>query len=258
MKSSSDLQYSQSLSLCKHPQVSHSRKFSILQFSPFLLPQDMILLLVWPSPSWEGGVDWLPPILHHWLKPVLPSPGFPIHPSMGAELKHHFLIFRFFDFSSESDIHGHPFLDPVSCSDFCKYSLSVSFFSFLVFKKQFYLFISRREGRKKERERNINVWLPCACPLPGTWPTTQACALTGNRTGNPLLCRPALSPLSLTSQGNLLFFFNSASLLSHPWWGSPTPTIDDLTSSWSNLISILVKMLFSSSVSLSVALEPHF
>ena len=28
-----------------------------------------------------------------------------------------------------------------------------------------------------ERERNINVWLPLASPLLGTWPATQACAL---------------------------------------------------------------------------------
>ena len=35
-----------------------------------------------------------------------------------------------------------------------------------------------------------------------TWPATQACALTGNQTGDPLVRRPALSPLSHTSQGN--------------------------------------------------------
>ena len=37
------------------------------------------------------------------------------------------------------------------------------------------------------------------CPL-GTWPTTQACALTGNQTSNPLLSSLVLSPLSHTSQ----------------------------------------------------------
>ena len=53
-----------------------------------------------------------------------------------------------------------------------------------------------------------------SCPLPlgncqldfciyGTWPATQACALSGNRTGDPLVCKPALSPLSHTSQGGL-------------------------------------------------------
>ena len=29
-----------------------------------------------------------------------------------------------------------------------------------------------------EKERNINVWLPLMLPLLGTWPITQACALT--------------------------------------------------------------------------------
>ena len=61
----------------------------------------------------------------------------------------------------------------------------VCFFFFLI---RFYLFIFR-----EARERNINVWLPLACPLLGTWPETQACALTGNRTSDPLICRLALN-----------------------------------------------------------------
>ena len=70
------------------------------------------------------------------------------------------------------------------------------------FKKDFiYLFLDREEGREKERETNINVWLPLTCPLLETWPTTQACALTGNRTSDPMVHRPALNPLSHTSQG---------------------------------------------------------
>ena len=57
-------------------------------------------------------------------------------------------------------------------------------------------------------ERYIN-WLPLVRPQLGTWPTTQACALTGNRTGDISVCRPALNPLRHTSQGGsfLLFFF---------------------------------------------------
>ena len=39
----------------------------------------------------------------------------------------------------------------------------------------------------------------CGC-LPGTWPATQACVPTGNQTGNPLVHRPVLNPLSYTSQ----------------------------------------------------------
>ena len=42
------------------------------------------------------------------------------------------------------------------------------------------------------------MWLPLACPLLGTWPTIQACALTRNPTSDPLVHRLALNPLSHT------------------------------------------------------------
>ena len=47
---------------------------------------------------------------------------------------------------------------------------------------RFYLliFLERGERKEKERERNINVWLPLVYPLVEIWPATQACALTGN------------------------------------------------------------------------------
>ena len=78
-----------------------------------------------------------------------------------------------------------------------------AYLGFLFKKKHFiYLFLERREGREKERERNINVWL---CPPLGTWPAAQACALTGNRTGDPLVRRPMLNPLSYTSQGKFAY-----------------------------------------------------
>ena len=44
-------------------------------------------------------------------------------------------------------------------------------------------------------------WLPLLRPLLGTGPATQACALTGNGTSDFLVHRPALNPLSHTSQG---------------------------------------------------------
>ena len=73
----------------------------------------------------------------------------------------------------------------------------IFFFPFLKFV---YLFIFRERGKEGERKRNINVWLPLVCPLLGTWPATQACALTGNGTINPLVHKPAHNPLSHTSQ----------------------------------------------------------
>ena len=42
------------------------------------------------------------------------------------------------------------------------------------------LFLEKAGRREKERERNINVWLPLMGPLLGTWLATQAYALTGN------------------------------------------------------------------------------
>ena len=55
----------------------------------------------------------------------------------------------------------------------------------------------RKGGRKKEREMFINVW-----ENPGTWPATQACALTGNQTLNLSVYRPMLNPLNHTSKAN--------------------------------------------------------
>ena len=67
---------------------------------------------------------------------------------------------------------------------------SLHTFFFKIKKKIFYLLLERVEGKEKERERNINVWLLLKWPPLGTWPATQACALTGNRTGNPLVHSP--------------------------------------------------------------------
>ena len=64
------------------------------------------------------------------------------------------------------------------------------------------LFIFRGRGRegKGEGEKHQCVVTSHAPPL-GTWPATQASALTGNGTCDPLVCRPMLNPLSYTSQG---------------------------------------------------------
>ena len=59
--------------------------------------------------------------------------------------------------------------------------------------------------------------LPLAHPQLGTWPTTQASALMGNQTSEPLVHRPVLTPLSYTSQGghqNFLLYDVSAQILS--------------------------------------------
>ena len=72
-----------------------------------------------------------------------------------------------------------------------------------LFLKDFiYLFLERGEGKEKERERNISVWLLLMCPVLGTWPATQACALDWEWTPRPSCLQAlALNPLSYASQG---------------------------------------------------------
>ena len=68
--------------------------------------------------------------------------------------------------------------------------------SLYVYLDVMHLFLGRGEGRKKERERSID-WLPLARPQLGSWPQTQACAVTRNQ----LVQRMTPDPLSHTSQG---------------------------------------------------------
>ena len=70
-------------------------------------------------------------------------------------------------------------------------------------------------------ERSIDQ-LPLAHPQQGIWPATWACALTGNQNGNPLVHRPALSPLSHTSQGDRALIFNHT-ITCHPFYSAVKP-----------------------------------
>ena len=65
------------------------------------------------------------------------------------------------------------------------YAVCIKALFFVCFKDCIYSFLERGEGRDKEKERSFSVWLPLMYPLQGTWPTTQAHALTGNRTQRP-------------------------------------------------------------------------
>ena len=68
-------------------------------------------------------------------------------------------------------------------------------------------FLESGEGREKERERSINVQdilIRCLSHAPNRG-QTQAPAVTGNQIGNLLVHRPALNPLSHTSQGFMIF-----------------------------------------------------
>ena len=46
----------------------------------------------------------------------------------------------------------------------------------------------------------------CRTPLLGTWPATQACALTGNWTGDPLVHRPRTQSTEAHQPGLKIFF----------------------------------------------------
>ena len=75
---------------------------------------------------------------------------------------------------------------------------------FYLFFEILFLFIFREGGREgEERERNIDQ-LPLTCPQPGTWPSTQACALTGNQT-SPSSLLDDVQPTELHQSG-LAFF----------------------------------------------------
>ena len=58
-----------------------------------------------------------------------------------------------------------------------------------------YFYTEGKGGRKRGRETLMCCCPPPSAPLLGTCPTTQACALTGNGTDDPLVCSPALNPL---------------------------------------------------------------
>ena len=109
------------------------------------------------------------------------------------------------------------------------------------FLKRFYLFTFRQRGREGEREGNISVWLPLRRPLLGTWPATQTCSLTGDQTGNPLLCRPALNALSHTSQEEMASFTSWNIIITctgkgyHPLFQikwAPVPAAEKMPVSW--------------------------
>ena len=90
-----------------------------------------------------------------------------------------------------------------TCTDISSPSPSFCFqddtlFFFLIF----YLFIFRDRGREGEREgEKLQCVVASHVPPLGTWPATQACALTGNQTGDPLVHKLALNLLSHTTHG---------------------------------------------------------
>ena len=108
--------------------------------------------------------------------------------------------------------------DSISCSIVnllkCSLFLNCVYFSFL--RDFMYLVLERGEGKDKERKRNISVWLPLMHPLLGTWPATQARALTENQTGDPLLCSVLSIHWAMPARKLCLFFFMDLQYLTLP------------------------------------------
>ena len=87
----------------------------------------------------------------------------------------------------------------------CWYFKVFPIFIYLFFKD--FILILRERGKEGERGRETSMWkryiywLSLTHPQLGTWPATQACALSGNWTSDLLVHRSALNPLNQTSQG---------------------------------------------------------
>ena len=122
------------------------------------------------------------------------------------------LHFKLPDPLSNASPDTQPILPKLACSISQPPVLKFPQFFFL---QRFCLFFRER---KRGRETSICDYLSCT-PL-GTWPETQACALTGNRTCDPLLHRPALNPLSHTSPGSVSLVFNISLVFVMLTWDS--------------------------------------
>ena len=143
--------------------------------TPILLPTTLKQALLLPDPVYVSGVSVYKQNMH---SPV---------PSK--------LYYFYYLLLSKSNMY-------ITCLD----PEGIWIYFFIYLKRFICLFSHRGEGKEKKRERNINVWLPLMRPLLGTWPATQACALTGSRSSNPLILRPALNPLSHASQGSIWIY----------------------------------------------------
>ena len=77
----------------------------------------------------------------------------------------------------------------------------------------FTYFLEREKGRERGRETSIckrnNDQLPLVWPQSGTWPTTQACAMTRNWTGGLSVWGTTPHPLNHTSWGEIFQIWNA-------------------------------------------------
>ena len=109
------------------------------------------------------------------------------------------------------------------------------------FKKILLIYFRKRGREGKERVKNI-VQLPFAHPQLGTWPATQACALTGNPTSD-LSIRLAFNPLSHASQGVHGKFSKAGQKVKFPSLLTPSARVPQVTTPTAS--GILSEILFT-------------
>ena len=98
-----------------------------------------------------------------------------------------------------------------------------------------YVFIEKGEEREKERERNINIWLPLTSLQTETRPLTQACALTGNWTSDPLVYRLALIHWATKARRPIMSYTNFLKGIQIILMMIHTPELDEVNFPSSNL-----------------------
>ena len=87
-------------------------------------------------------------------------------------------------------------------------------FLFYFLKGFIYLFLESGDGREKESERNINVWLPLTYPLMGIWTPNKHVPWLGIEPAT--LCFTGLCSIHWATPARTLFYF-SLNLLGWHW-----------------------------------------
>ena len=92
--------------------------------------------------------------------------------------------------------------------------------------KDFICFLERGEGKEKERQRHISVWVPLTPSLLGTWPETQTCALDWESNQRPFDSQACTQSTELHQPGLTFNIFMEAETLKgrHAWAPTPKPS----------------------------------
>ena len=102
------------------------------------------------------------------------------------------------------------------CNSTCTDSPPIQYASFK--KKKKILFLFRERGREKQGEKHRCTryfdWSPLACPQLGTWPASQACALTRNEPPTSWFTGPCSIHWAILSRASCVISYALLQLLS--------------------------------------------